>query len=395
MKKKLKSSIYLLLMLLIGITLKVNAQSDISAIMQGGITDANKILDGYLAPLGHSFGACMNGGWYNNAKTHKPGKFSLTITPSVYIPNNSVKTWEFNNSDMASLQLRKGTSSINQTIFGTAEDGAEVYLPNPEYETLHQQGVPDSQNPKELVKMNLPPGAELPLMVVPSVQLNVGIYKNTDLSIRFIPTIAAGDFKINLWGIGVIHDVKQWIPAIKLLPLDLSLQAAFSKLKMSYDFGENALMPTSGSIYDDGSIPDNLSKYASQSFAFENSSWSLNVILSKKLSVFTPYASLGLQSWTTTIQILGTYPIIDGVYYNKTNPYDSNNGKLLNKDHLNPINIEATKISPRAVIGFRLKIAFITLHADYTISSYNIASAGIGFSFGENKAVKISDTKKE
>ena len=93
--------------------------------------------------------------------------------------------------------------------------------------------------------------------------------------------------------------------------------------------------------------------------------------------------------------MLGTYPIIEGVYYNETNPYDSNNGKLLNKDHLNPINIEATKISPRAVIGFRLKMAFLTLHADYTISSYNIASAGIGFSFGENKAVKISDTEKE
>jgi hypothetical protein len=35
----------------------------------------------------------------------------------------------------------------------------------------------------------------------------------------------------------------------------------------------------------------------------------------------------------------------------------------------------------RANIGFRIKLAIVTIHADYTRAQYNVLTTGLGFSF--------------
>jgi hypothetical protein len=35
----------------------------------------------------------------------------------------------------------------------------------------------------------------------------------------------------------------------------------------------------------------------------------------------------------------------------------------------------------RANIGFRIKLAVVTIHADYTKAQYNVLTAGLGISF--------------
>ncbi len=58
-------------------------------------------------------------------------------------------------------------------------------------------------------------------VLAPTAQLSLGIYKNTDLKVRYLPEISSNDTKIKAFGVGVMHDVKQHIPGIGILPFDL------------------------------------------------------------------------------------------------------------------------------------------------------------------------------
>ena len=63
-----------------------------------------------------------------------------------------------------------------------------------------------------------PEGLDIGIAAAPMVQLTVGAIYNTDISIRFWPSTTIEDVSFGLFGIGIKHDVKQWIPAIKDLP---------------------------------------------------------------------------------------------------------------------------------------------------------------------------------
>ena len=105
-----------------------------------------------------------------------------------------------------------------------------------------------------------------------------------------------------------------------------------------------------------------------------------NVIVSKKLLFFTPYLGLGLQSWNSTMKLKGTYPVVDDVRFNLAKMRE----EYIIKDYTDPVSVDATNTCLKATAGFRLKFWVLTLHADYTASEYNVISAGVGFSFGEN-----------
>src|SRR5690606_17145711 len=75
------------------------------------------------------------------------------------------------------------------------------------------------------------------LVPVPMANLGIGLPKGTDLKLRFTPTIDLGDdSSLKLFGIGVMHNVKQWIPGIKLLPFDLSGFVGYTKFKLDAYF---------------------------------------------------------------------------------------------------------------------------------------------------------------
>src|SRR5690606_10037309 len=75
---------------------------------------------------------------------------------------------------------------------------------------------------------------------VPMIQLGIGIVKNTDLKIRLIPTQETDDFSFKMFGIGVMHDVKQYIPGIKMLPFDLSVFVGYTDLDFELDLSDGS-----------------------------------------------------------------------------------------------------------------------------------------------------------
>ena len=47
---------------------------------------------------------------------------------------------------------------------------------------------------------------------------------------------------------------------------------------------------------------------------------------------------------------------------------------------VDPINLDIDDNGLRFTAGLRLKLAIVTLHADYTFQKYNLLSVGFGFS---------------
>jgi hypothetical protein len=233
------------------------------------------------------------------------------------------------------------------TIMGSDKDtGAELtfnYYEENTGETIRGSYKPVGLGFKEQFGYNIVPS--------PMVQFSIGTLKNTDLIIRYTPEITAGDFKTSVFGMGIKHDIKQWIPVIKRIPIDISILGAFSGFDTNYDMSDLEL---------DGE---------NQVSTFNVNNWTVQGLVSKKFSVLTLYGALGYSTVCSNMKMNGTYIMED--------EYDPS----LTFTVVDPIDLKYHESSWRATAGFRLKFAIFTLHADYTIQQYPIASAGIGFSF--------------
>ena len=120
------------------------------------------------------------------------------------------------------------------TVFGETE--------NPE--TIRK--VITYQNPNSgneetavIAELPIPDGLGVSLNpLTPAMQLSVGIPLATEVMIRFLPSaeVASDEVALNyggLLGLGVKHNVKQWIPGFRNLPFSLSVAAAYSTTRAS------------------------------------------------------------------------------------------------------------------------------------------------------------------
>ena len=190
---------------------------------------------------------------------------------------------------------------------------------------------------------------------VPMVQLGIGLIKNTDLKIRYgqLNDDEEG-YAFDLLGIGIMHDFKQWIPGIKALPIDMSVFAGWSRFKTEISFNET--------------FPGELTINNGLG-TMEASTLTVQALISKKLSILTPYFGIGYNAVSSSFKVDGEFIIeqlrnpITNEAYVMTDPvdftYDGGSGL-------------------RTTLGLRIKLAIITLHADYTIQKYNVFGVGFG-----------------
>jgi len=346
------------------VSTNVFSQNDMSSFLKVGIDDGNKVLSAYATPIFKTFGAGINAGWFNTAKVHGLGGFSLTICPNVILVPSTDKTF-----DVSTLGISNNTRVINGKNSSTTFFGSNSNSNNPELGSFIR--YPGAATDSMLASFKLPQGIGANIFMIPTAQLAVGVGLGTEVSIRYMPQIKTNDISAGIIGFGIKHDIKQWIPGIKLMPFDLSIMAAFTRLDASVQLTAlKADQPTSNI---DNPNPN---KTYLQSTNFVSSAYTVNVLLSKKLSIFTPYLGLGFQSATTEFALKGEYPITD--INTNYNPLDPLSKPKVVRELKDPISLTSTFSDLRATAGFRFKLALFTFHADYTLAKYPVASIGIG-----------------
>ncbi|MEQ8474977.1 DUF6588 family protein [Fulvivirga sp.] len=329
------------------------AQDDLDVFLESGIEDANKLAQGYLEPFLGSFSSGLTGGWYNTAKAHKSAGFDLTVTANaVYIPSDQY----FYRAEFNNLTYDPAGPQVSPTIFGPEGGNAQPTY-NYSFTEEGQTFEGSFQGPEGIgLKENFP----IQAMPVPMAQLGIGIVKNTDIKIRWTPKIDLddnSDFK--LIGFAVMHDVKQHIPGIKDLPFDLSALIGFTDISINYDLAAESESPGPGAANE--VITEN------GKGVVDMNAWTVQGIISKKFSVLTLYGSLGYNIVKSEMGLKGDYQIMDDT------------GLTAEREYTNPILVTYKQSGPRMTAGFRLKLAIVTLHADYTLQKYNTLSVGFGF----------------
>lgn len=329
-----------MVMVLAALIQSVYAQDDLDKLLEGSVEDGRKLIQGYIDPFMKSVSLGLNQGWYNTAKPHKFPGFDLTITASAMTIPSSDLLYDVSKLGLQEIEMTPNSPGrpFAPTIFGP-ETTPEYQLigntdPNATFEG------PSGLDLKENIGKNWMP--------VPMVTLGIGLPKETDLKLRFSPPVDVGDggeFKV--FGIGVMHNVKQYIPGLKLLPFDLSAFVGYTKLSLDYN-------------YEGGEIDGE-----NQRGEFGMSATTIQGVISKKFSVLTLYGGAGYNIAKSNLGIKGSFDF-DG-----DEDFDS-------PGEINPVDLKFAASGPRVTAGFRLKLAVITLHADYTLQKFNALTVGFG-----------------
>ncbi len=348
------------------ISVQESKAQDFGEILSAGLDDANTYLENYAAPALNSFGNGMAGGWYNTAQTHKKLGVDLTISLNMAAIPDADKMFRFAEAGFTKMQLSGDADGMIPTLVGgDPEAGSEIFIPA---NTSLQYGGETILLENE-VRFPVAQGFSLDDVPVitgvptPTFNLGIGLIKNTDLKLRLVPEQQFDDVSFKMFGIGVMHDIKQWIPGMKALPFDLS---GF--------FGTTKLTSTMGLTVDhvdsDGTTTTTFT--GDGTAEFKTSATTIQVLASKKLAIFTPYIGIGVNMVKSSFDVLGDYE------YTVENSATSEDQQINFSD---PVSLEFTGAGgPRATIGGRLKLAILTLHFDYTVQKYNTVSAGIGIS---------------
>lgn len=349
MKQLLNKGIFLLLVIcLVGFSNVTKAQGDLDDLLGAvqedtdlGLQDANKLIEGYIAPLMKGLGLGLTNGWANTAKPHKTAGFDIGIVAGLaFVPD---KDLFYSAANLNLLDVQGGDASI-PTVFGP--DQTPVFsIRNPTGATSTVNGIPGI-DPKEEFGFNAVPYA------IP--QLGIGIVKGTDIKLRLLPEITIGDeedgeSKIKVFGIGVMHDIKQHIPGLKNLPFDLSGLVGYTKVTLTSDFADPTDATTQNINGD-----------------FSMRALTIQALISKKFSILTLYGGVGVNSVKSSLKLKGDF-LVDVI------------SGLPPVTITDPVDLSFKAGGPRMTAGFRLKLAILTLHADYTLQKYSTLTMGVGF----------------
>ena len=315
----------------------------------------------YVAPIVSGFGANLNSGWVHRAPSSKifgiDLEFGFVFMGTMMGDNaknfSSSGTFKFNKAQ--ALQMVQGVSSnaairdalANEIIkrdFQVNFSGPTIVGPENEFVGVDFSGATVSvggtsytvpaQRIETPVSGYLKDLSALPLF---APQFSVGTVYGTTASFRFLPSVEISDLgKFSYFGFGLQHNPSMFIP----VPLPVDVSAAFftQSLKVGDIFNASA---TSFGVY------------ASRQFG------------PGMLSI-TPYAGFAFESSSIKIKY-------DQVISDPTNP--SQDLKL-------PVEFELEgENSARFVLGATLKLALVSISADYSMAKYNSFSVGLGLAF--------------
>ena len=326
---------------------------DFGEVFRAGPEDAELYLENYINPIMQSFNNGLSGGWVNTAKTHKLLGFDLTVSANIANIPDDEKVWTFNDSDFQNLRLQGASSTALPTAVGGPTDASLVVRGNAQIGAINFTNQSDPFDAADGYDTEDLPIAGFP---VPTFHVGIGLVKNTDIKLRFMPKIDTEELSFNMFGVGVLHDIKQWIPGLKQVPIDIAGFIGYTSLTAEVDI-------------DESSTDSNGYRYTADGTAeFKASSTLIQVMASKKFFIFTPYVGLGYNIASSSFKVNGEFRYED---------------TLAGEEEIvrDPIDLSFDGASsPRITVGAQIKLLILTFHVDYSIQKYNTFTAGVGLS---------------
>lgn len=358
MRNIFKTRIAIALLLALN-TLSGYAQSDVSDLIKSSPADATKLAQAYLKPLFKGFGTGLNTGWNNTAHSKNLLRFDLRfgLTGTV-VPQKD------ESFDVTSIGLSKNIRPTNASQVVTSSFAGPN---NPGV----QLSVYDSSN-RLLETFRMPEGTGIKLIPAPQLQGSIGLPRGLEFTLRAMPKINLGDNigAIGMVGGGLKIEILPLISGIvdKITPIDIAVALGYTQFNFSVPLdvaAPSGARPAS---------PSQSSDFSNQRIEAQFSGINTELIISKRLLVFTPFVSFGYNSAKTDAGLKGNYPIVSGA-------------DLIGPTYTvftDPVNIKQTDLSGfRTNLGFQLNLAFFRIYGSYSMAEYNAFNGGIGFGLGK------------
>jgi hypothetical protein len=338
--------------------LSVNAQSEMAELIRSGKADANLLLTEYAGPFLETFGNNLNNGWYSTAAPLKTGRFTISIGATASLVPTDKQSFTIDPTKYTNIRTKDAANNYTfspieaPTIFGSSDPVTGLYASR----TNSVSGL----TARSQVKLQ---GTGVAVSPFPVVQFSIGLIKGTEVMLRIFPKVKMGDNKAGFFGLGVKHDIKQWIPGLKDKPFDLSFIGAFTSA--GFDVVGNDFLQADTAGISNPVLMD----YSTQTISFSSTAWNLNVVISKKFSLLTVFGGVRLSHYKTTLEMKGNYPMKG---YNDA-------GVLEVQNIVDPINIEGkgTKFGVNA--GLRIKLGILAIFAEGSLvpGGYNSITGGL------------------
>jgi len=372
---------------------------NIGDLLQAGKEDANTLAAAYISPYANGFAAGMNTGWVMGANVHGgffpiplPG-FSLAARIGIVQIGDSDKNIDLTKLDFIAVEYDQAQSSTTPTLAGGTSTQARLIS-----KEKYPAGTPNGLAGEPLFAFDLPGGTDFGYVPALSVQAGIGLMFDTDITVRYIPKYTQENFgSIELIGASVRHGLDQWIPAGGLIPVNITLQAAFTKLTASTDFSIDA--SSIGATSTEISYADfEAGTFDNQSLLWETTAMTANLLVGKKLSLLVigigAYVGAGLENSTSTITTKGNYPSFTGNVVTQTQQiggvdvdvpvFDPVSGDPVKELTTVPdiLNLEfKSETSFRLLGGVRFSLGIIDVFGEYTVGKYKSANVGFAVSF--------------
>lgn len=323
--------------------------TDIGSFLKAGKEDATLLTREYLKPFPTGFGTGLNAGWSETAAPKKTLGFSLQIRPSVAMVPSSDQEFDISKLDLSRMRLADGENPISPTIAGSKSGGPEMII--------------EDGDGNRISSFNMPGGTGVNFVPAPVVQAGLGLIKGTDITLRYLPETEIGDYgDFSIIGGAVKHELTQWLPGNKLIPVDISVMVGFNQIDIA---GNLDVKPDLGSTPADPTEPGD---FRDQVVETTTNTMVINALVGKNLPFISVYAGAGYQKATFDLDVKGDYPV----------ELPFNRYEVVR----NPVSFSIDSESTAHLLGgFRIKLGVLAIYGEATLANYFTANAGVGISF--------------
>ncbi len=346
---------------------------DIGTLLRAGESDATLLMREYLKPVGKGLGGNLNTGWFSRAGTRAPLGIDLTVNASVSLVPAAGQVMDLSELDFQHITCVDGQSNAvscpdSPTLAGEDEPGATIGS----LETVELPGGGE----RRLFETVLPEGSGYPYIPSPMLQLSVGVPGDLDLSLRYLPQVGMGDARVDLLGAAVKHRINRWLPGGNRLPVDISLQAGYTRLNTHID------LDVQPEVDAQTENPHNASVWEGQRASLETSGLVVNALVGKDFPFISVYGGVGYQQSQVVLGTTGNYPALArNPDFDPNRPQGPDNQPKIVDALEDPVSLDFKNSgSLRATAGFSLHLWIFNLNAAYTHSTYPVLRAGLGVS---------------
>ena len=334
-------------------------------LLRGSMQDAEILVTEYINPYASGLGALTNTGFITSGRTHKLLGFDISARVSATIIPSKYETFSLLELPLNNLRPSAGNAAITSTVSGPDRRGPTV-------EVFERITLGDgTQTDYVITSFEMPSGSGFGYALAPMVQLGVGVPLNTDVIIRFMPTISIEDYgDFNIIGFGINHDIKQWLDAD--LPFNLSVMGGYTRIGLNGGF---LLRPGAGEYDTDPGNVDRDVTWQGQKALLTSTAWNFNLIIGKSIPFLNVYAGIGVQQSNFNVSFDGTFPVYNLVLDEMQNPIIEL-GTIMEPFE---VNIDSGAVF-RAMAGFSVKLGPIKLVGDITHADFLILNAGVAIS---------------